>query len=279
MNILNQPISIEVSDGSRMQFNGPVKWGSSGMTEFYFRSYMVIDGKADMTLNGQHIPLVPNTFYLVPPRANVHHQCLDYLDIIWFHATITVCGCMDLFDLVDCQYVLETSDKSQAIDDMETVLGGVNGCSLSAGLSAYGTILRRLAPMVTPKDATAEFMKRITPAMEYMDENLCRTVTLAELARTTGYDRRYFCTLFKQVMGETPMHHFHRRRIDRARIMLLQTNRTIADIAMELGYSDAFHLSKTFKRMVGSSPKDYRKFASQGYWPGTDTDRKFDFRH
>jgi AraC-like DNA-binding protein len=64
---------------------------------------------------------------------------------------------------------------------------------------------------------------------------------------------------FARVSGRTPSSYLATLRSDRACRMLLETTRTLSDIAEDLGYCDAFHFSKAFKKSVGSSPSHYRR--------------------
>ena len=64
---------------------------------------------------------------------------------------------------------------------------------------------------------------------------------------------------FARLAGCTPSSHLAVLRSDRACRMLLETTRTLSEIAEQLGYCDAFHFSKAFKKSVGSSPSNYRK--------------------
>ena len=271
LSTLMKSVEVTILEGSRLQFTGPMQWGSVTSPEPYFRIYLVMAGRADMSLDGHLVPLQAKTMYLVPPRAKVHHKCQRQLDIIWFHATLRIQGCIDIFDLVTSLTHRKVNDIPSAVRDMQTVIAGVesspNPISLTATMHAYGTLLRLLAPFVTIKDASMAAMQRIAPAIVHMDSNLHRVVSLAEFAQVTGYDSRHFCTLFKRLMGETPMQHFHRRRIDRVRLLLSKTDDSIAAIADTMGYSDAFHLSKTFKRITGTSPSAFRAAAAQEPMP------------
>ena len=64
---------------------------------------------------------------------------------------------------------------------------------------------------------------------------------------------------FARLAGSTPSSYLAVLRSDRACRMLLETTRTLSEIAEQLGYCDAFHFSKAFKKSVGSSPSTYRK--------------------
>lgn len=81
---------------------------------------------------------------------------------------------------------------------------------------------------------------------------------LGALSGTTGFSAEYASKLFKEASGWPPQEYYQRRRVQHACNRLLNPSQTIGDIVYDLGYSDAAHFSRTFKRVMGISPKVYR---------------------
>jgi AraC family transcriptional regulator len=69
----------------------------------------------------------------------------------------------------------------------------------------------------------------------------------------------HFSRLFKKATGHSPSQFFIRLRMARARQLLLETDRSIIDIGLDVGYSSPSHFSQVFKRQVGLTPSHYRK--------------------
>ena len=86
-------------------------------------------------------------------------------------------------------------------------------------------------------------------------------VGIIELSKSVHLERNYFSTLFKKVLGVSPIIYYHQLRCKAAQSLLQNRAITIEAIAQELGYVDAFHFSKSFKKIIGSSPSDFRKSA------------------
>jgi len=78
------------------------------------------------------------------------------------------------------------------------------------------------------------------------------------MAGVCHLERTYFSRLFLNHMGIKPSDYIMRRRIERAKQRLWTTEEPLRAIAESLGFSDAFHLSKSFKRIAGMSPRDFR---------------------
>lgn len=84
-------------------------------------------------------------------------------------------------------------------------------------------------------------------------------LTVAEMAATVGLSESWFGNVFKQTTGTTPLQWQLERRIDLAKKLLMDSDLTIADIAVQLGFSDQAHLTKAFRRIAGETPAAWRR--------------------
>lgn len=80
-----------------------------------------------------------------------------------------------------------------------------------------------------------------------------------EIAKLCGVSEGYFRKLFREYSGDNPIDFRQKHRIEKAKQMLLLDTFTIGEIAQELHFSDIYHFSKTFKKFVGVSPKNFLK--------------------
>lgn len=93
---------------------------------------------------------------------------------------------------------------------------------------------------------------------EFISGNLHKGLTLKLLAAFLGYSEKYCSDLFQSTMGESFSGYLKRRRIDTASLLLTTTNKSVAEIAAALGFSDQFSFSHFFKRSTGRSPREFR---------------------
>jgi AraC family transcriptional regulator len=91
--------------------------------------------------------------------------------------------------------------------------------------------------------------------IDYIENHMADNLSLAELAGMAGMSQYYFSRLFKQSMGLTPHQYIIQCRVERAKTLLLRGDRSIADIAHTVGFSDQSHLTYHFKRLLGVTPK------------------------
>lgn len=95
-------------------------------------------------------------------------------------------------------------------------------------------------------------------AIDYINAHLDQDIKLADIAGLVGISHYYFCHLFKQTVGITPHKYLTQQRIEKAKLLLKNRELSIAEIAIECGFTDQSHLSKHFKRLVGLTPKAMR---------------------
>ena len=99
---------------------------------------------------------------------------------------------------------------------------------------------------------------RLQQALEYVHAHLDRDLSLAEIAGVVNISPTYFANLFKGATGISPHQYVVQQRVEWAKFLLLKTNLSIADIALQVGFSNQSHLTRHFKRLIGVTPKQVR---------------------
>ncbi len=84
-------------------------------------------------------------------------------------------------------------------------------------------------------------------------------VPLQRLAKRCGVHPTHFSREFRRYMGTTPSDHRRRMRVESASKLLLNTDRTLAHVAIACGFTDQSHLNRAFAMEVGLSPGQYRR--------------------
>ncbi len=102
-------------------------------------------------------------------------------------------------------------------------------------------------------------IKPIAYAKQYIEENKGINIKLEELARTVGFSYAYFSSLFKKETGKTLTEYIQMVRIETAKKLLVEKERSISEIAEMVGYNDIKFFTKQFKKTLGISPNEYRK--------------------
>jgi two-component system, response regulator YesN len=99
----------------------------------------------------------------------------------------------------------------------------------------------------------------IREALDYINNNLKNDLTQKEVADHVHLNPSYLSVLFKEHVKLTFSEYVTRRRIQRAKELLMSTNLPIVDIAEESGYKTAKYFIKIFKEIEGETPSAYRK--------------------
>jgi len=96
-------------------------------------------------------------------------------------------------------------------------------------------------------------------AERFIWENYTRKISLKEIADASGLSAPYFSTVFKNEMGENLSNYLNRLRVEKALMMLGETDAPINKISADCGFEDQSWFSKVFKSYTGISPYEYRK--------------------
>jgi YesN/AraC family two-component response regulator len=147
--------------------------------------------------------------------------------------------------------------------------------ALRAGASDYlkkpiqlDELTKTVAALATPapsgagvpgaRSARAPVHPNIRIALAFMREHFAEAVTLAHAAREAGLSRFHFCRLFHDQTG-IPFHEYlHRLRVSRAQTLLGDRYLRVSEVAYAVGFNDLSHFDRTFRKVVGRSPTEYR---------------------
>lgn len=95
---------------------------------------------------------------------------------------------------------------------------------------------------------------RLAQSLDYLHEHLAQRLTVADLASSANLSSAHFSRLFYQELGVTPHQYIIRRRLELARQLLETGNRSVAEVAQQVGFADQGHLTRHFKRWLGVTP-------------------------
>ena len=96
-------------------------------------------------------------------------------------------------------------------------------------------------------------------AMEYLEAHIMQDISLEEMASLAGLSQSQFARLFKISTGMPPYKWSLDARIRRAQDLMLLGKDSISDIAIQTGFADQSHFTKTFRRATGATPKDWQR--------------------
>jgi transcriptional regulator GlxA family with amidase domain len=107
--------------------------------------------------------------------------------------------------------------------------------------------------------AVEESNRRLLRARDAMDRAWAQPLDVAALARIAGVSGAHFIRSFRATFGETPHRYLQRRRVERSMFLLRESDRSVTDICLDVGFASLGTFSRTFRAIVGRSPLAYRR--------------------
>lgn len=100
---------------------------------------------------------------------------------------------------------------------------------------------------------------RLRPVVEYISEHYCEKIYIEKLADMINVSPDYFTKMFRDSIGKTPIEYINGLRVNRAMRLLSETERSMAEIADDIGFCNPNYFHKIFKQYMDVSPLAYRK--------------------
>lgn len=146
-----------------------------------------------------------------------------------------------IFDLFS-KNNLELYDKIQVIGCTFELIGKIIESSIS----------------LSSNMENAKKLSNIKRVFGYIKQNYSQYITLEQLAEMAGLNPKYFCEVFKEYTGKTPIDYLIYYRIECACEQLLMTDNNITEVAFSCGFNDVSYFSKKFRLLKNISPSKFR---------------------
>lgn len=100
--------------------------------------------------------------------------------------------------------------------------------------------------------------KYVKKVIEFISKNYSGKISISDIASYIGLDRSYLYVIFKRLLNMSPQSFLISYRMDKAVDLMQNPELTIGDISRSVGYEDPFQFSKSFKKIKGASPSEFR---------------------
>lgn len=162
--------------------------------------------------------------------------------------------CTNESEMNNCFHTIFESIKSERCMDFKSLSAFYSLLSFLVESTISSEVSTR------PRSTQDNYIKQ---AIEFIDTNYSRKITVEEIATYVGVNRKYLSKLFSDSLNESPQNFLINFRINKACDLLANTPLSINEISNSIGYSDPFLFSKVFKKFKGVSPKFYRENFTQ----------------
>jgi len=229
---------------------------------YYLIVEFVSGGLGSLTLQGKTCALKPGAVFIygrgMPHRitASREHGLTKYF--------VAVAGEEAKRLLQECQIlpgsvtqVMDPEQIRRIFDDL--VAHGLSDHANRARMCnvAFQYLVMKIADLSVPNgwpSGTAS-VSTYQRCRQFIEENFLRIHSLKEVAEECHLDSAYLCRLFKRFRRQTPFQYLQNLKMNRAVDLLQSGHRSVKETAQELGFSDPYNFSRTFKRVFGFSPQ------------------------
>ncbi|MRI32457.1 hypothetical protein EOPP23_05590 [Endozoicomonas sp. OPT23] len=231
--------------------------------------HLTLEGSGQYNLIRNTIRTSPGEIILLSPSAYLDVKRADNCDewvyqSVMFQADANSISQLQWPEIAPDTYHLKVPEMSdlnrisaiiQCIDqqgwsthplDIKTRAAGITMLLSQCGRIAGNAVSQQVDP-------------RIQAAMGYIDENLCQSITIEQVARVACLSPSGLAIQFKKHHGVSVMQWREERRIANACKELLTTHKKVSAIAEELGYVSPMYFSRCFSKYMNISPSEYRK--------------------
>lgn len=128
----------------------------------------------------------------------------------------------------------------------------------------YAAEYQQEAPPQTATEADAPesllpSVTELSAVFKFIEANYSKGITLSDVAQAVGYSPAYLTNRVKRETGQTVNRWIIERRLAAARFLLKTTDRSVEQIALEVGYQNACHFFRQFRQYTGTTPQAWRK--------------------
>lgn len=239
-------------------------WTSSNNSFSYITSpranngiCLISDGKATYSANGKNIAEAVSGDIIYLPK-NSHY---------FARFTQIPSKCM----LINFLLYDSNGNEVKIFDNVSKIMSGANGgvvdlfaeiCDIylkSSNKILLKSKLFELTNFIAEQNMLREQASAVIPAIDYINNNLNSVLKIPQLAKLCAMSESSFRREFIRFTGENPKQYIADKKMKKAKQMILNSELTINEISMALGFYDNAYFSKCFKAAMGKSPSEYKR--------------------
>ena len=230
--------------------------------------FYCVQGKGYYTLDGHTFTLNPNQYVIVPATDKPLVYWSDTEDpwsIYWVHFTSDALQAFNrAYHIVPeqgPQYIPHNEKGIRIWEEMyENLSRGYSPENLmNTNLCLYHLIATFVFSQQQNQNSSSPEKAIIRETIDYMKNNLDKTIRIEDFANLNKYSVSHFSKLFRLTTGMSPIEYFIHLKMQKACQLLYTEDSRVKQIAALLGYDDPYYFSRLFKKYMNTSPGTYRK--------------------
>lgn len=225
----------------------------------YYRMYYVTSGSARMFLFEETLELLPHRLYFIPAFSITGAECDASMTHHWVHFRLDVTTASYLTIYKTCHCISAQEGDEALFRKMCRHYNDSHNGNNVPDMLACVSLAKYFFSRFLPHDSISTQAANFLPVLEYIDAHLASKISNAELSKIMYLNETYFSNVFTKQFGISPKQYTLQKRIAAAASMLLETEKTIKEIAFALGYENEMYFNRIFRKFTGSPPGEYRK--------------------
>lgn len=217
-------------------------------------------GSGIYMVNGQTYRLHKGDIFLAFPNRRICYKADP--GSIWSIYWISI-ACenfekyLHLMNIDEQNPILRSESAAELENTFEALLTEIPSETLQSKFRSVSLVYKLLANL-TISTLTAKRRDYIDEAIFFMTNNYDRPITTAQIAACVSLERSYFTRLFKKRTGMAPGDWLLNYRLEKAAVLLRNTDLKIKEIALSVGFEDPLYFTRRFSRLFGVSPTVWR---------------------
>lgn len=255
-------LQIDVTSVYRTQCTS--NWQDLDYSPDYNKFYFILEGEGWIRVEDQQIYPRPGQLCFMPAYTNQGYSAISDKPFLkyWCHFT-TRAGAFDLFQWIGVPYCIDIQDKERMSRLFEQLVEPQGNSALVTLIRQKAVMLELLATYLEHVPVRIlqhrnEEINRLNIIHDYVDKHLHLSVSVDELAALLHLHPNYFIAYFKKHFGISPLKYVNRKRMEKAKTLLMTTSLSVKEIAALTGFADTNHFTKFFRKESGFSPTEFR---------------------
>ncbi|MBQ4379871.1 MAG: helix-turn-helix transcriptional regulator [Bacteroidaceae bacterium] len=265
----------------KAQLNGDWNW--KNVNSPFTRIYYVSEGEAKVKFTDKEVILRPRHLYIIPAYTTHSYECEGHFVHYYLHVYEGFKSEMNVMDFYEfpCEVdareeeehifellchrfpVAKLADSNPQTYDNKTqftdYVKRYKDMELWEKMELRGAILiffsrfiRKATLRVWTKD------ERLKKVLTHINRNIEKNIEVKELAELAYVTKSYLIRMFKKEFGTSPIQYINKKKVEKAQLLLLTTDKSIKDVAYTLGYNDHSYFIRMFRKISGTTPQEYR---------------------
>lgn len=227
-----------------------------------------VEGKGWFRVNNEHYKIKSNQCFVLP--ANIAHSYgtddKEPWTIYWIHfkGELAKHYASQLLIPIDIKSTIYSriNGRLNLFEEIyHTLEMGYSKENLSYTSSALHHFLGTICYLKEYRNAIVNDASNdlVDTAIHFMKENIGKKLSTLEIAAYTGYSVSHFSTIFNNRTGHSPINYFNLLKIQHACYLIDCTDIKINQVCHKIGIEDCYYFSRLFSKIMGMSPREYRK--------------------